>query len=213
MFIYRDPRKAKRLYFDVIPRNVDDYEQSLQAFPGQADEQKLGNPVWHIHDGSPPPAAMPVSFAMLLNLASVVNAAEPGVLWAFISRYAPGASPEASPRLARLVEGAVAYYQDFVKPTRAWRQPTQAERAGLAELLAWLDAQAPDVSAEAMQHEVYEIGKRHGFANLRDWFRGLYEILLGQSEGPRLGSFFALYGLDNSRRLIAQALAGELLAA
>ncbi|HMR31911.1 MAG TPA: lysine--tRNA ligase [Geminicoccaceae bacterium] len=213
MFIYRDPRKAKRLYFDVIPRNVDEYEQSLQAYPAQPDEQKLGNPVWHIHDGDPPPAAMPVSFGMLLNLASVVNAAEPEVLWAFISRYAPGANPQSSPRLARLVEGAVAYYQDFVKPTRAWREPTPAERAGLAELLAWLDAQAPDVSGEAMQHEVYEIGKRHGFANLRDWFRGLYEVLLGQSEGPRLGSFFALYGLDNSRRLIAQALAGELQAA
>ncbi len=213
MFIYRDPRKAKRLYFDVIPRNVDEYEQSLQAFPEQPDAQKLGNPVWHIHDGSPPPAAMPVSFGMLLNLASVVNAAEPEVLWAFISRYAPGASAEGSPRLARLVEGAVAYYQDFVKPTRAWREPSTEERAGLAELSAWLEAQAPDVAGEAMQNEIYEIGKRHGFANLRDWFKGLYEILLGQSEGPRLGSFFALYGLDNSRRLVAQALAGELVAA
>jgi lysyl-tRNA synthetase class 1 len=135
------------------------------------------------------------------------------VLWAFISRYAPDASADSSKHLARLVEGAVAYYQDFVKPTRAWRAPSPAERAGLDELLAWLEVQPADISGEAMQHEVYEIGKRHGFANLRDWFKGLYEVLLGQSEGPRLGSFFALYGLDNSRRLIARALAGELQAA
>ncbi|MFO1067280.1 MAG: lysine--tRNA ligase [Geminicoccaceae bacterium] len=213
LFLYRDPRKAKRLYFDVIPRQVDDYQQFLDAYPQQPPEQQLGNPVWHIHDGSPPVAPMPVSFAMLLNLASVVNAEKPDVLWGFLGRYAPGTGPETSPKLAALVEHAVAYYQDFVKPAKAYRAPDAAERAGLEELAAWLAAQPDGTAAEPIQNEVYEIGKRHGFANLRDWFKALYEILLGQSEGPRLGSFFVLYGLDNSRQLVASALAGKLVTA
>jgi lysyl-tRNA synthetase class 1 len=213
LFLYREPRKAKRLHFDVIPRHVDDYESLVEAFPRQSDEQKLSNPLWHIHGGAPPTDALPLSYAMLLNLASVANAEAPAMLWGFIGRYAPDVTPETSPRLARLVEHAVAYYQDFVRPTKRFRAPSPAERAGLEALLAWLGRQEATVAAEAIQHEIYEIGKRHGFANLRDWFKGLYEILLGRSEGPRLGSFFAVYGLDNSRRLIRDALAGELAAA
>jgi lysyl-tRNA synthetase class 1 len=213
LFLYREPRAAKRLYFDVIPRHVDDYEGLIESFRDQTDEQRLSNPLWHIHAGDPPKDPLPLSFAMLLNLASVVNAEEPAVLWAFISRYAPGASPDSSPRLARLVAHAVAYYQDFVRPARRHRPPTPAEREGLEELLLWLEREGPQAAAEAIQHELYEIGKRRGSGNLRDWFKGLYEVLLGQPEGPRLGSFLALYGLDNSRRLILGALKGELCAA
>lgn len=213
LFLYREPRKAKRLYFDVIPRNVDDYEALVEAFPGQSEEQRLASPLWHIHAGAPPGDTLPVSFTMLLNLASVVNADTPEVLWGFISRYAAGVTPESAPRLARLVEHALAYYRDLIRPAKRFRPPSAAERAGLEELLRWLEAQGATASAEAIQHEVYEIGKRHGFASLRDWFKGLYEVLLGQSEGPRLGSFLALYGLDNSRRLIRDALAGELVVA
>jgi lysyl-tRNA synthetase class 1 len=210
LFLYRDPRKAKRLYFDVIPRNVDDYQAFADAFPHQEPKEQLGNPLWHIHDGQPPLESLPLSFSMLLNLASVANAEAPDLLWGFISRYAPGTTPETSPRLARLVEHAVAYYQDFVRPRKAFRAPTTAERDGLAELARWLAEATDDTPPEAIQNEVYEIGKRHGFANLRDWFKALYEVLLGQTEGPRMGSFMALYGLDNSRRLVAQALGGEL---
>jgi lysyl-tRNA synthetase class 1 len=213
LFLYREPRKAKRLYFDVIPRQVDEYQQFLEAFPNQPVEQKLGNPVWHIHDGEPPVQPMPVSFGMLLNLASVANADEPGLLWAFISRYLPGVTPATAPKLDALVRHAVAYYQDFVKPQKRYRAPSATERAAMEELLAWLSEQPADATPEALQHEVYEVGKRHGFANLRDWFKALYEVLLGQSEGPRLGSFMALYGVDNSRRLIESALQGELQAA
>ena len=213
LFLYREPRKAKRLYFDVIPRHVDEYQQFLEAYPDQPDAQKLGNPVWHIHAGDPPIDRLPVSFAMLLNLASVANSEEPKVLWGFISRYVPGTTPASSPKLAVLVERAIAYYRDFVKPRKAYRAPRPVERAALEELLAWLRQQPEDISAEALQHEIYEIGKRHGFVNLREWFKALYEVLLGQSEGPRMGSFFALYGVDNSRQLLEAALAGRLAAA
>jgi lysyl-tRNA synthetase class 1 len=212
LFLYRDPRKAKRLHFDVIPKNVDDYESFLDAFPRQLPQEQVGNPLWHIHDGRPPvddrlPAGL--TFGMLLNLASVVNADEPSVLWAFIARYAPGTSPTTSPRLARLVEHSIAYYRDFVRPTRRFRAPSAQERAAMAELRDWLADGGGDGTAEAVQFELYEIGKRHGFANLRDWFKALYEVLLGQSEGPRFGTFVALYGVDDTRALIEGGLARE----
>jgi lysyl-tRNA synthetase class 1 len=209
LFLYRDPKKAKRLYFDVIPRNVDEYDAFVEALPGQAAKERFGNPAWHIHDGAVPDDRLPpgLSFAMLLNLASVANADEPGLLWGFIGRYAPGVTPETSPRLAALVEGAVAYYRDFVLPTRRYREPSAQERVALAELLAYLRALPEGAEGGAIQNELYEIGKRNGFANLRDWFRALYEVLLGQSEGPRFGSFVAIYGVAESRVLVERALA------
>jgi lysyl-tRNA synthetase class 1 len=212
LFLYRDPRKAKRLHFDVIPRNVDDYESFLEVFPRQPPAEQLGNPLWHIHDGYPPvndrlPAGL--SFGMLLNLASVANADEPSLLWGFIARYAPGTTPETSPRLASLVERAIAYYRDFVRPTKRYRAPTPQERAALEELRDWLAGVGEGTDAEAVQFELYEIGKRHGFENLRDWFKALYEVLLGRSEGPRFGTFAAIYGLAETRALVETGLARE----
>jgi lysyl-tRNA synthetase class 1 len=210
LFMYRDPKAAKRLYFDVIPRNVDDYEQFLNAFRGQDTKERIGNPVWHIHDGHPPDDRLPagLSFTMLLNLAAVASADEPGILWGFISRYAPEATPETSPKLSRLVEGAIAYYRDFVLPRKSYRAPDDRERRALEELAAWLEAAPADSSAETIQHEIYEIGKRHGFQSLRDWFRACYEVLLGQAEGPRFGTFVRIYGPAPTRRLILDRLAG-----
>ncbi len=207
LFLYQHPRKAKRLYFDVIPRHVDEYQALLEAYPQQDEAQRIGNPVWHIHDGNPPVEKLPISYAMLLNLASVVNAETPDVLWSFIRRYAPEAGPETSPRLAELVERALAYYRDFVKPKKAYRAPDPRERAALLELRDHLAALPEDTPPETIQQEIYEIGKRHGFTKLRDWFRALYEVLLGQSEGPRFGSFVAYYGIANTRKLIEDALA------
>jgi lysyl-tRNA synthetase class 1 len=209
LFMYRDPRAAKRLYFDVIPRQVDEYQQFLSAFPKQELKEQLGNPVWHIHDGRPPVEELPLSFAMLLNLASVVNAEEPALLWGFIGRYAPGTTPATAPRLALLVDHALAYYRDFVRPQKRHRAPDTTERAALAELAAWLERAPPRTDGETVQAELYEIGKRHGFASLRDWFKALYEVLLGQSEGPRFGSFVAVYGLAETRRLIHERLAAS----
>jgi lysyl-tRNA synthetase class 1 len=218
LFMFQAPRKAKRLYFDVIPRHVDEYLGLLERYPEQDAEQRYHNPVWHIHGGEPPAGGVPISFAMLLNLASVVNAEAPAVLWSFIHRYAPEATPENAPLLDRLVGHALAYYRDFVKPTRAYRLPSADEQAALAELADFLERQeigyggaaALDAAAETIQQEVYEIGKRHGHAdNLRAWFQALYEILLGQTEGPRFGSFVAFYGPAETAALIRQVLDGR----
>lgn len=213
LFMYQKPRTAKRLYFDVIPRAVDDYLTYLEKFPGEEPAQRLENPAWHIHEGRPPAEVPPLTFSLLLNLVGTVNADEPGVVWGYISRYAPGASAESEPLLDRLVGYAIAYYRDFVKPAKRYRGAGETERAALQDLLAALQALPDDADAETIQNEVYEVGKRHPFPGLRDWFKACYEILLGQEQGPRLGSFFALYGLDNARALIARALAGEDLAA
>ncbi|MEZ5835537.1 MAG: lysine--tRNA ligase [Geminicoccaceae bacterium] len=206
LFLYQSPKKAKRLYFDVIPRQVDDYQSFIDAWPEQDDEKKLGNPVWHIHAGHPPAVSTPVSFTMLLNLAAVVNAEEPSVLWSFIQRYAPDCTPQSNPYMATLVDGAIAYYQDRIKPEKAYREPDIRERAALLELRNWLSGLPAGTDGRDIQNEIYEIGKRHRFDNLRDWFKVLYEVLLGQSEGPRFGSFVEIYGLPETVALIDAAI-------
>ncbi len=212
LFMYQKPRAAKRLYFDVIPRTVDDYLSFLARFEGEDEAKRLENPVWHIHDGKPPKPSAHLGFAMLLNLASVCNTEDPAVLWGFISRYAPEASAENAPILDTLVGCAIGYYRDFVKPAKKYRAPNEMERAALADLLGALEALPNDADSEAVQTQVYEVGKRHDFAELRTWFKALYEILLGQEQGPRMGSFMSLYGLHESAALIRRALAGEDLA-
>ena len=209
LFMYNAPRKAKRLYFDIIPRAVDDYVTRLEKYPDQTPEERLQNAAWHIHGGDPPAPSQPLSFAVLLNLASVSNAEDTAVLWGFISRYVPDASPETAPMLDSLAQQAVNYYLDFVKPRKQHRAPDARERAALEDLASVLDSLPDD--AEAIQFEVYEIGKRHGFEPLRAWFKALYETLLGQSQGPRMGSFIALYGRAETIALIRRVLAGEAL--
>ncbi len=212
LFNYNSPRKAKRLYFDIIPKTVDEYLTHLAKYREQDEEKRLANPVWHIYSGEPTNEEVPLSFAILLNLASVVNADDKTVLWGFITRYVPAASPEHYPLLDRLVDYAVVYYQDFVKPAKRYRAATETETAAIADLAETLAGLAPGASAEDIQYEVYEVGKRHGFVELREWFKALYEVLLGQSQGPRMGSFIALYGVAEMVSLIQRALAGEDLA-
>jgi lysyl-tRNA synthetase class 1 len=237
-FMYQKPTAAKRLYFDVIPRNVDDYLSFLDAYPRQAWKERLGNPAWHIHNGAPPdpevlvhPGAegksTAISFAMLLNLATVANAEDPSVLWGFLRRYAPSAMPESHPRLNKLVGYAVAYVRDFVRPAKKYRAADEVEREVLEKLSQLLAGLPQDASAEDIQTALYDIARavpryqdmkakgatpeRPGVSN--DFFNMLYEVLLGESRGPRFGSFIALFGVAETRELIAKALEGKLLKA
>ncbi len=209
LYMFNSPRRAKRLFFDVIPRAVDEYIAHLGKYDELDETARLANPLWHLHAGDPPEETVPLGFGLLMNLAAAANADDREVLWGFIRRYVPDATPENHPILDDLAGYAVAYYQDFVKPAKRYRPPDATERAALEELSATLAAMPEGASAEDLQSEVYEIGKRHGFENLRDWFRALYEVLLGQSQGPRMGSFIALYGVPETIDLIGRALAGE----
>ena len=223
LFMFREPKAAKKLYFDVIPRNVDEYYQFLDAYERQTVEQKLGNPVWHIHGGEPPKKHMPASFSMLMNLVSASNAEDRDVLWGFIKRVAPGVTPENSPELDRLVGYAIRYFHDFVKPTKRFRAPDEAERGALAALDLALAKLPAGADADEIQTLVFDVGRAHfpdpakkgpdgGPGVSLGFFAGLYQILLGQEKGPRFGSFVALYGIAETRALIASALAGTLAA-
>ncbi|MFZ5963311.1 lysine--tRNA ligase [Thalassococcus sp. BH17M4-6] len=209
-FMYLKPKTAKRLWWDVIPKAVDEYHQQLRAFPDQDAAQKVNNPVWHIHGGDVPESKMVVPFAMLLNLASVSGAEDTETLWGFILRYAPDASPEKNPDLDQAAGFAIRYYEDFVKPKKVFRAPDEKEEAALRDLAARLQAYDGPVEDEALQTLVFAVGKEHGFEPLRDWFKALYEVLLGASQGPRFGGFIALYGVEETITLIERGLAGEL---
>jgi len=234
-FMFQKPTAAKRLYFDVIPRAVDDYLSFLDAYPRQDWKQRLGNPVWHIHAGAPPEAEVlihdkeskgtTISFGMLLNLAAVANAEDPTILWGFLRRYAPSISAQTHPRLDKLVGYAVAYFRDFVRPAKTYRAADDSERDVLQKIDNILGTLPKDARAEEVQTSLYDIARavpryqdlsakgatveRPGVSN--DFFNMLYEVLLGEKRGPRFGSFVALYGIDNTRRLIADALAGAFI--
>ncbi len=221
LFMYREPKAAKRLYFDVIPRHVDEYQQYLEAYARQDARARLANPVWHIHAGDPPSADVPISFTMLLNLVSASNAENAETLWGFIGRYWPGVTPETHPKLRDLVEYAIHYFRDFVLPAKRFREPTDPERAALIDLRDALSQLPEDAPAERIQEVVYEVGRREPFLDTSgkskakdgkpgvslDWFNMLYQVLLGQEKGPRFGSFVAIYGLKNTIDMIDGALA------
>lgn len=235
LFMYSRPREAKKLHFDVIPRAADEYLQFLGGYERQDWKNRLGNPVWHIHNGNPPApeviasgegdnaAKTQVTFGLLMNLVAVANAEDKDVLWGFLRRYAPGASPATHPRLDALVGYAIRYFQDFVKPAKQYRPATLEERQALEDLSARLGelSAAGVTDAGTIQDAVYDIGRRDPYKTVQKdgsagvslaWFNTLYEILLGEPKGPRFGSFAAIYGIENTRALIAKALAGDLLA-
>jgi lysyl-tRNA synthetase, class I len=221
VFMYREPKSAKRLYFDVIPRHVDEYQQFLEAYQRQELKQQLSNPVWHIHSGKPPLPDMPISFSMLLTLVSSSNAENAETLWGFIGRYRPGVTAQTHPKLDALVGYAIHYFRDFVLPQKRFREPDAGERAALLDLRDALSQLPSDATAEQIQAVVYEIGRREPFLDKSgkgkakdgkpgvtlDWFNMLYQVLLGQEKGPRFGSFVAVYGLTNTVDMIDGALA------
>src|SRR5467141_163148 len=221
LFMYREPKAAKRLYFDVIPRHVDEYQQQLEAYGRQDLRQRLANPVWHIHCGEPPQADMPISFSMLLTLVASSNAENAETLWGFIGRYRPGVTPQTHPKLDALVGYAIHYFRDFVLPHKKFREPAEAERAALLDLRDALSQLPAEASAEQIQEVVYEVGRREPFLDKTgkiktkdgkpgvalDWFNMLYQVLLGQEKGPRFGSFVAVYGVQNTIDMIDGALA------
>jgi lysyl-tRNA synthetase class 1 len=210
LYMFQKPRTAKRLFFDVIPKAVDEYRQHANAFAGQEPAKQIENPTWHIHSGEPPKLGADISFSLMLNLVSVANAHDKETLWGFIAKYAPDASPQTEPFLDRLAGYALAYYEDFVKPAKVFREPDTRERAAMEDLVARLKALDPaEHDPEVIQTEVYAAGKAHEFENLRDWFKALYEVLLGQSQGPRFGGLAALYGVPQTIELIEGALARD----
>ena len=220
LYMFQRPRQAKKLYFDVIPRAVDEYYQFLAAYQRQDWKERLGNPVWHIHSGNPPAIELLVSFALLLNLVSASNAHDKSVLWGFIERHVPGATPQTHPELDRLVGYAIRYFDDFVKPAKTFRAPDAEEAAALDALSRRLAALPADADGETIQNAALDVAR--GIERYQDhskksptggpgvsvaFFQMIYQVLLGQERGPRFGSFAALYGIAETRALIRERLA------
>ena len=225
LYMFQKPRTAKKLYFDVIPRAVDEYYQFLSAYQRQDWKERLGNPVWHIHDGNPPVVDMPVPFGLLLNLVSASNAHDKSVLWGFISRHAAGVTPQTHPELDRLVGYAIRYFDDFVKPLKQFRAPDAVEAEALRALADRLATLPAGSDGEAIQNAALDVARaieRYQDHSKKSpeggpgvsvaFFQMIYQVLIGQERGPRFGSFAALYGIDNTRALIEKALSGELTA-
>jgi lysyl-tRNA synthetase class 1 len=225
LYMYQKPRVAKKLYFDVIPRAVDEYYTFLSAYQRQDWKNRLGNPVWHMHSGNPPSIDLAVPFSLLLNLVSASNAQDKAVLWGFISRYAPGVTPEKNPELDRLAGYAIRYFDDFVKPAKVYRAADEVERDALAKLAEALAALPADADGETIQNATLNVARK--IERYQDhskqapeggpgvsvaFFQMIYQVLIGQERGPRFGSFAALYGIGETRALIAKALAGQLAA-
>lgn len=222
LYMFQRPRQAKKLYFDVIPRAVDEYYQHLAAYPRQDWKERLGNPVWHIHNGNPPAIVLPVSFALLLNLVSASHAHDKAVLWGFILRHVPGVTPQTHPELDRLAGYAIRYFEDFVKPAKVYRAPDEVEAEALQALSGKLGALPSGADGETIQNALLDVAR--GIERYQDhtkkspeggpgvsvaFFQMIYQVLLGQDRGPRFGSFAALYGIGNTRELIRRALAGD----
>jgi lysyl-tRNA synthetase class 1 len=207
LFMFQNPKAAKKLYFDVIPKTLDEYWGHVAAYPAQTGAKALDNPVWHIHNGAPPAAAPPVSFGMMLTLVNAVGG-EPTVLKGFIRKYRPAASAEELAAADALTRYAARYYRDFVEPTRRYRTPTAQERAGLEDLARRLSALGDGADEDACQTATFDAGKAAGYEkNLRDWFAAIYEVVFGQTEGPRMGPFAKIYGPTATAKLIEAALA------
>ena len=209
-FMYQKPKTAKRLYFDVIPKAVDEYFKNLALFFEQSPEEKLNNPVWHIHHSMPPNLEMPFSFIMLLNLVSASNSSSEEQLWSFIQRYNPKLNRKDNTNLSKAVTFSVRYFKDFVEPKKRFRKPTLKEKNALKDLVVRLSSITGKVEPADIQKTLFSVGKDHDFEPLRTWFQALYETLLGSSEGPRFGSFIALYGIHDTITLINKCLDGEL---
>ena len=201
-YMFTKPQTAKKLYFDVIPKNVDEYLTWVKKYHEAND---VDSPAYHVHSGKVPKPESDLTFALLVNLASACNPESKSVLWGFISKYAPGLTPEKAPMIDKLAGYAVNYYNDFVKPHKQYRAATDKEKAAFVELADEM-GKIQEPTAQNIQQLVYDIGTKHGFENMREWFSAIYEVLLGAKEGPRAGSFFALYGVKESVELIRKKI-------
>ena len=203
LYMYQNPKRAKKLYADVVPKAVDEYLTCVDKFREQDDKQKLLNPVWHVHNGNPPKEKSIMPFSVLLNLVGTSNATDKDVLWKFIKKNKKDIKVSDHPILDSLVQYALKYFVDIVKPKKKYRKPNDKEKKALLELVKRLKDCKEGMDPEAIQTIVYSVGKDSGYKeNLRDWFKAIYEIIFGDQDGPRMGFFINFFGIKESIELI-----------
>ena len=211
LFMYSNPKRAKRLFFDVIPKSIDEYFSHLKNYHTQEEMKKMDNPCWHIHNGKPLREVFPVSFNLLLNLASVCYAKNENILWEYISNYVPEINKGENSEFDELVKLALNFFNERVLPNKKYRKPKEIEKKGIKMLIDFLENSKDDISSEEIQNKIFSIGKELKYENLKDWFLGLYETVLGQSNGPRMGGFIKLFGIKSTISLLNEVLEGSLI--
>ena len=207
LYMYQNPKRAKKLYADVVPKAVDEYLICIDKFDQQDDKNKLLNPVWHIHKGKPPKEKSIMPFSVLLNLVGTSNANDKDVLWKFIKKYNEKINISDHPVLDSLMEYALKYFNEIVKPNKKYRKPTDKEKIALKDLSKRLKDCESNPDPEAIQTIVYSVGKDNGYQdNLREWFKAIYEILFGDQDGPRMGFFISFFGIEETIKLINECI-------
>jgi lysyl-tRNA synthetase class 1 len=203
LYMYPNPKRAKKLYSEVVPKTVDDYLSLIEKYPDQNEKDKIMNPVWHVHNGNPPKEKIIMPFSMLLNLVGSSNAKDKKILWKFINRFHKDIKPELHPILDGLTEYALNYFKDEVEPNKKFKSPNEKEKNALKNLVLKLQSIDENLKPEEIQTIVYSVGKENGYgSSLRDWFKLIYEVVFGEQDGPRMGFFISFFGINETIKLI-----------
>ena len=210
LFMFQKPKSAKKLFFDVIPKSIDEYFSHVKKFYKINSNENFNNPVWHIHNGNPPKINNEISFNALINLVSICNSVDSNVIWGFIKVYDTSINSKNNPEFNKLIEHAINYYKDFILPNKKYKKIDKNNKKIFKDILENLKNMDDNLTPEEIQTQLYEVGKKYNFMNLRDFFRLIYQVLLGQEEGPRLGSFIKLYGMSKTIDLIENSLKNEI---
>ena len=205
--MYQNPKRAKKLYREIVPKAVDEYLNFIEKGKNQNELEKLMNPVWHVHNGKLPTENQIMSFSMLLNLVETSNAESKELLWKFVKKYKKDISEKDHPIFDDLIEYAIKYFNDVIKLKKIYKKPNEKEKIALEALIKTLDKCDDGMQPEDIQTNIYTVGKENGYKeNLRDWFKLIYEVVFGDENGPRMGFFISFFGIQETKELIKDKL-------
>tara|TARA_B000000437_G_C11555977_1_gene269212 strand:- start:77 stop:697 length:621 start_codon:yes stop_codon:yes gene_type:complete len=201
--MYQNPKRAKKLYKEIVPKAVDEYLDFIEKGKNQNELQMLLNPVWHVHNGKIPNESMIMSFSMLLNLVETSNASTKELLWKFVKKYKPNISEKKQPIFDKLIEYAIKYFNDVIKKNKKYKKPNETEKKALLALIQMLEKCDDQMKPEDIQTYIYTVGKENGYKeNLRDWFKLIYQVIFGEENGPRMGFFISFFGVKEMKEVI-----------
>ena len=203
LYMYQNPKRAKKLYREIVPKAVDEYLELIEKAKTDDEIKLLMNPVWHVHNSKPPKENIIMSFSMLLNLVETSNADSKELLWKFVKKYKPNIYEKDHPIFDNLVEYAIKYFNDIIKTQKKYKKPNSDEKKALEALIKTLEKCTDKMNPEEIQTLIYSTGKENGYSeNLREWFKLIYEVVFGDANGPRMGFFISFFGVKETKDLI-----------
>ena len=203
LFMYQNPKRAKKLYKEIVPKAVDEYLDFIEKGKTQNELQLLMNPVWHVHNGKMPKEKIIMTFSMLLNLVETSNADTKELLWKFVKKYNKNIVENEHSIFDNLISYAIKYFNDVIKLRKKYKKPNEDEKKALEALIKALESCNDKMAPEDIQTQIYSVGKENGYKeNLRDWFKLIYEVVFGVENGPRMGFFISFFGVNETKQLI-----------